>query len=374
MTASLTWPQVHAWRLGQHHLQQRAESQQLLEVVSRIGGVQAQLMPAAELALWARVDGLAAAGVADALWSERSLVKTWVMRGTLHLIAAGDLPLYVAARAAYTINRPPSYYRYHGVTPDELDAIIEGIPQVLSDVPLTREQLAEGVAERAGNPNLREVLLSGWGALLKPSAFRGDICFGPNQGQNVTFVLPGCWIGEWESPEPQRAIQEVARRYLRAFGPATTDDFARWFGLTAGQAKKVFRSLGDEITAVDVEAWPAWALAAILESLPDLDVTPVVRLLPQFDAYVLGVARDCEPILQAEYKSRVYRPQGWISAVVLVNGRMKGVWTYDRHGDQITLRVEMFEPPTAATIRGVEAEVERLGDFLNTRVGLVWEP
>jgi hypothetical protein len=52
---------------------------------------------------------------------------------------------------------------------------------------MTREQLADGIAKRADNPNLRGVLLSGWGALLKPSAFRGDLCFGPNQGQNVTF-------------------------------------------------------------------------------------------------------------------------------------------------------------------------------------------
>ena len=73
---SLKWHQVHAWRLAQHRLQQRAESQQLLDVVTHIGGVQAQLMSAPELALWARLDGLTVAGVEDALWRERSLVKT----------------------------------------------------------------------------------------------------------------------------------------------------------------------------------------------------------------------------------------------------------------------------------------------------------
>ncbi|HET7090701.1 MAG TPA: hypothetical protein VFL17_18870 [Anaerolineae bacterium] len=90
------------------------------------------------------------------------------------------------------------------MTPAELDAIIEGIPQTLNDVPMTREQLADALAKRARKPKLREVLLSGWGALLKPSAFRGDVCFGPNQGQNVTFVRPSQWIGEWRPVEPQR--------------------------------------------------------------------------------------------------------------------------------------------------------------------------
>jgi len=135
----------------------------------------------------------------------------------------------------------------------------------------------------------------------------------------------------------------------------------------------VFHSLGDEITAVDVDDWPAWALVAKLESLPEPDATPVVRLLPQFDAYVLGISRDCEPILAAEYKSRVYRPQGWISAAVLVDGRLEGVWSYDRQGNQVAVQVEMFAPPTAAIKRGVEAEAARLADFLNAAVELFWK-
>src|SRR3990172_8621004 len=108
--AALSWRQVNAWRLSQHSLLQRAEHRQLLEVVTRLGGVQAQLMSAAELALWARVDGLAPGDVQNALWRDRTLVKTWAMRGTLHLLTASELPLYVAARSAHTIHRTPSYY------------------------------------------------------------------------------------------------------------------------------------------------------------------------------------------------------------------------------------------------------------------------
>jgi hypothetical protein len=137
--------------------------------------------------------------------------------GTLHLLAARDFPLYVAARSEQLarVRHPPSYYQYHGVTPDELEAIIDNIPLVLTDEPMTREQLASGIAERAGRPNLREVLLSGWGALLKPSAQRGDLCFGPNQGQNVTFVRPADWIGKWQPLEAGPALQEIARRSER---------------------------------------------------------------------------------------------------------------------------------------------------------------
>lgn len=367
---TLAWEQVNAWRLAQHHLLERAERRQLLDVVTRIGGVQAQVMSAAELALGARVDGLRPVDVRDALWRDRSLIKTWLMRGTLHLLTAGEFPLYVAARSTQLarIRRPPSYYKYHGVTPEELDAIIQGIPNVLTDDPMTREQLAAALAGQADSPGLRDVLLSGWGALLKPSALRGDLCFGPSQGQNVTFVHPGRWLAASPPVDAVVALKEIARRYLVAYGPATPEDFARWWGFESGpaQAKKLFRSLGDEIEAVDVEGWQAWALAPTLEQMKAIEAPRTVRLLPAFDAYVIGLPRDCEPVLPGVYKSRVYRPQGWISPVVLVDGRMEGVWAYEVKASRIVVRVEMFAPPPAAAVqRGIEAETQRLGAFLD---------
>jgi uncharacterized protein YcaQ len=365
---SLTWEQVSSWRLRQHHLLERASPKQLLEVVSAVGGIHAQMTSAAELQLWARMDGISPNDVQEALWEKRRLVKTWAMRGTLHLINARDFAIYIAARAAFTIKRPPSYYTYHGVTPEELEAIKEGIPHTLNAEPKTREQLAEALAGWAGSPQLREVLLSGWGALLKPSAFRGDLCFGPNQGQNVTFVLPRSWIGDWQSVDPQEAMQEMARRYLQVYGPATVDDFAHWWGLQGGKAKKVFQGLGEEIQAVEVQGWEAWALAESLPEMQKLDRDHCVRLLPNFDPYVIAAARHSSYLLDEQNRGRVYRPQGWISPVVLVDGRMEGVWDNDKGSSGVTVRVEMFTPPSPRIKQGVEAEGERLEKFWDTEV------
>lgn len=377
--ASLTWDQVQAWRLTQHYLLDRAEPQALIEVVRRIGGVQAQLMTAAEWSLGVRIETLKGADVQSALWYERKLIKTWAMRGTLHLLAASELPLLVAARQAVTIHRPPSYYTYHGVTPQGAQAILEAIPQVLGADPLTREQLAHGIAEHAAMPELCEVILSGWGALLKPSAFRGDICFGPNQGQNVTFVQPRYWIPSsitngWQSSiDPEAALQEMARRYLNAYSPATSDEFARWWGIQPAPAKKVFRSLEDEIEAVEVEGWKAWVLKGALEQMRSLAASPSVQLLPQFDALILGISRDCEPILPGEYKSRIYRPQGWISAVVLINGRIKGTWEYKQERTRAVVTVNLFALPPGQIEEGIRAEAERFGRFLDQEVELVYD-
>jgi hypothetical protein len=363
-----TWDQVNAWRLRRHFLLERADRSALLDVVTRLGGVHAQLMSAAELILWARMEHLAAEDVQNALWQERVLVKTWAMRGTLHLLTREDFARQVAARSTLKARRPPSWFTYHGVTPDDLTAILVGVPATVGAQPLTREQLADAVAKRADKPHLREVLRSGWGALLKPAAFRGELCFGPNQGQNVTFVRPVAWLGDWEIGEIEGALAEIAQHFLGVYGPATVDEFARWFGCEPGDAKRAFRALDDAVVEVTVAGWQAWALTSSLEAMQTTESVHVVRLLPYFDPYTLAVARHAHFLLPAAYKGRIYRPQGWIAPVVLVDGQLAGVWEYEQKRTQVRIEVELFAPPTVTLKQGLEAEAARLGDFLGTGV------
>ena len=368
----LNWEQVTAWRLQQHYLLHRAGHKQMLSVVSRLGGVHAQLMSAAELQLWARVESLSPAEVQNALWDERTLVKTWALRGTLHLLAADDFPLYVAALSTLRHFRRGSWQKYHGVTLDELEALMEGVRTTLNGSGITREQLAKTLAERTNMPKLSELLRSGWGALLKPAAFQGYLCFGPSEGQNVTFVQPAAWLGEWTPVEPQAALQEVARRFLNAYGPATVDEFARWFGLEPSDAKRVFRSLGDEIEEIEVEGWKAQALASSIGQMQKLNPPDVVRFLPHFDPYTLAVARHSQHLLSDKHKGRVYRPQGWISPVVLVNGRIEGIWEYEKLRSKIVVTASLFEKSTQALQQSIEAEAARLGQFLGAEVEVVF--
>lgn len=367
----LTWDHVCAWRLARHSLAPRAGGDPV-GVIGRICGLQAQLMPAAELALWARTEPGAPSPLPAALWRERTLAKTWLMRGTLHLVPAADLPLYAAARQAFAAKRPPSYYRYHNIAPAELAAIEAGVRAVLSDEPLTREELADALARHAGNDALRETLRSGWGALLKPSAAAGDLCFGPNRGQHVTFVRPERWLGAWERMEPQAAILEVARRYLRAYGPATAEDFGRWFGLTPAEGKRVFRNLGAGLAPVEVGGAQAMALAETLDELAGAaPAGPAVNLLPGFDPYVIALLRQ-EALLDPALRDQVSRPQGWIAPVLLIDGRMAGVWDTERRRDATTALVTPFRPLAAAERAAVEREAERLGPALGAAVDLAF--
>lgn len=371
---SLTWNQVSAWRLAQHGLAPRLKGPALVEMTSRLYGIHAQVMSAAEMALGARIEGLTPPDVQSALWQDRTVVKTWAMRGTLHLLAADDLPLHAAAR---TIDpRRWIDFESHGISEAQAQAFLEAVPEVLSSEPMTRDQLAAAVINQVGLPALGELIVaSRWSTPLKLFAFRGDLCFGPNQGQNVTFVNAKKWLGKWDAVDPEAAFQEIARRYLHAYGPLTPHHFARWWNEgRVNVAQNVFRQIKDELEPVNVEGWQALALRSTIEPMQEAAVSGVVRLLPMFDAYVLDIGRMGEPILSEQYWNRVFRQQGWTTAVVLTDGIIKGVWDYKTQDAQTTVTVELFDPPSKLIENGIETEATRLGGFLNTRVILHYGP
>jgi hypothetical protein len=373
---ALKWHQVHAWRLSQHGLSPRLFSGDVVEAVRRTAGIQAQVMSAAELALVTRVEGLSAHEIRSALWPDHSLVKTWAMRATLHVLETRDLPLYVAALSFRQFRNWSAHAAYYGLSPAQHEAFLSAVPQVVGSQPMTREHLASALAKRTGMAHVRDVILSSsWGTLLRQSALRGDLCFGPNQGQHVTFVNPRAWMGAWPSIEPEQALQELVRRYLRAYGPATAADFARWCWDGGGrvQAKQLFGSMNEELEEVEVEGWRAVALRATLEPMHHLEPAETIHLLPLFDAYTIGMPRDREQLLSLSSKSLVFRPAGWISAVVLVNGSIQGVWHSTPRRSQTVVKVQLFRSPTAVIQQGIEAEAERLSDFFKTKVVLEYE-
>jgi Winged helix DNA-binding domain len=357
MTA-VSLDQVRGFRLARQHLDRRAPAGSLLEVVRALCGVHAQLASSAELALWARIEGLERDEVREALEERRSLVKTWAMRGTLHLVTPDDLGLIVAVLGPRWDNPGGAWLRGHGVPEEHFEAIVRLVPRAVGAKPKTREELADRLAE-VGGPELRERLLSGWGALLKPSAHRGDLCFGPNRGRNVTFVRPDRWLRGFRAAEPEEAHRELTRRFLAGYGPAAADDFARWVGLRGAQPKRMLAALGDEAVEFEVDGGAAFALAADLDALRSAGRPEGVRLLPAFDPYVVG-SRPRSQLVAQSHEAKIFRPQGWISPVVLVDGVAVGTWKHERG----RVELELFGRITKTAQRAVDDEAERVRDFL----------
>src|SRR5690242_4632233 len=227
---SLTWDEVFARRLARQHLAEPAPRARLAAVVSAVGGVQAQVSTAAGLAIGARVADVTQWGVREELWQRHGLVKTYSLRGTLHLHPADEMPLWTAARRALPDWREGRWRAAYGLEPERADAVLAAMADALDGRCLTRAELADAVAERAGSW-ARERMASVWADLIGMGFEAGLLCFGPSRGSSVTFARLDQWIGRGEEEiDPDTALATICRRYLAAYGPATHRDFAEWFG------------------------------------------------------------------------------------------------------------------------------------------------
>jgi Winged helix DNA-binding domain len=329
-------------------------------------------MGSAELTLWARLDGLEPGAVAAALWEDRTLVKTWAMRGTLHLLPAAELGLWLAGLSTYRHYLKPAWLRAFGISAPELEALIDAVGEALAGEPLTRAELAGAVVARTGDEGLREKLQQGFGAYLKPAAFRGRLCFGPGDGPRVRFTRPDVWLGHpIERPEAEAALREIARRHLAVHGPATREDLRRWWATTPAAAGKLLRSLEGAVE-VEVDGERLWMLAEDATAAAGLGPASGVRLLPAFDQYVVAATLQAERFLDGPFRDRIYRPQGWLSPVLLVDGVMAGVWRHERKGRRLAVSVEPFRRLGASRRAAVEAEAERLADYLGGELELTF--
>jgi Winged helix DNA-binding domain len=372
----LTWEQVAAWRVERQYLARRAPAGRMLAVASRLCGLHAQVLSCAELMAWARVEGLKRGTVQRALWEERTLVKTWAMRGTLHLLPSADLPVWHGALSTSRRYQRPALWRRFGLTMAEMDSLTKAIGTALDGRVFTREELAREVGRITGSAAFaKKLALGGWGTILKPAAFCGGLCFAPSVGQRVRFTRPSSWITTALPPMGiQTATAEVTRRFLTVYGPGTYHDLARWWGSGGlANARQWIATLREDVVPVDVKGEQAWMLAADAREALELPAIRSVRLLPAFDQYVIAASRHADHLLDGAPRSRVYRPQGWVSPVLLVNGMMQGVWRHEVQGSSVGLLIQPFVKLPAWVRRAAEEEAERLAAFFDSKLRLVWE-
>jgi hypothetical protein len=363
VSATITWPQALAWRMGRQFLEPVGEHS-VVDVSRRLCGVQAQVASSAELAIRLRQSTSRSGDVARALADGR-LLKTWAMRGTLHLLTPDDGAAFLAMLAAGRAWERPSWQKYFGVTPAQIDALRDAVDTILEGRALTREELIAAVVERPGLDHVGEALASGWGTLLKPLAWQGVLCFGPSQGNRVTFMRPRDASRRWAGvPAVEVAAPAAIVAYLGAHGTATTEAFGNWLAggyFGTRRLRDWFAELGHRLVAVDIEGRTAWLLAEHLDELAATRPTSAVRLLAGFDQYVLGPGTADEHVVPTARRSTVSRQSGWISPAVLVDGVVRGTWELADDVVRVTWFGEAGRPPRTK----LGAEVERLAGILD---------
>lgn len=354
----ISWPQALAWRMRRHEIDPSGHLP-VDGVVRRLAGVQAQVASSAELAIRVRSDAVPAGGVADAL-GRGDLIKTWAMRGTLHLltpeVAGPTLSLLASGRPW----ERPSWQRYFGMDPATMERFRDVVIEALDGRTLTREQLIEVVVTKPGMEHLDERLRSGWGTLFKPVAWQGGLCFGPQAGNRVTFQRPDQASPRWKGiPDPEVAGPRALIAFLDAYGPSTPNGFRNWLSRGVIPAKRVkgwIDELGDRLTAVDLEGETAWVPTEHADDLARSKPSNAVRLLGGFDQWVLGPGTDDGHVTPAGRRTAVSRTAGWIVPVAVVGGVVNGTWEQDGR----SVRIAWFREAGAAPRRELKAEVERL--------------
>jgi len=376
--ASVTRDQVNAFQLSRHYLLEHAPTKSLLSVAFDMTGAQAQLLSAAQISLGARVHNLKLEDIEDAV-EKRKLVKSNCMRRTLFLVPSKHLATFVrgsARRAQKEIN----WALKKGVPERTIDKVIDATLNVL-DEPLTRPEIAERVS-RALGVQKKDVHGGGWGSnrklaavpvghlnypivyLLHVVAARGIICYGDYQDNEPTFVRADAWIPKWKDLTQEEAEGKLLRKYLQAYGPATEADYAIWCGLSQTEAREIWSREAASLTTVDVERQSATILQKDLNELMNSSFErPHVRLLPYFDVYLLG-HKDRQHIVDKKHQPKVFRPQGWISPVILINGRVAGVWKHTQEKDRLVVKVEKFKSMPKRITTAIQEEAQDLGRFL----------
>jgi len=324
--------------------------------------LQAQDLDATRLQVRPRSRSLTAADVTRAC-DAGDVVRTWLMRGTLHLVPAEDVAWLLRLLGPMVERRDRRRREALGLDDALCERALRALPQVLADGPLTRGALVSALARhRVRLPPERQAPAH----LVLLAATRGIVCRGPDADREPTFTLLEQWVPAADGPDGPRAAAELARRHLAAYAPVGAADLAAWAGIPIGAARRGLADLGDDAREVATARGPLWVPA----DQPEPASRTAWRLLPAFDAYLLGYA-DRAAVLEAAHTSRVNAGGGWLHPVVVHGGRVAGTWRLRRRAAGHVAAVELFggRPDRAATA-ALEAEAGDLGRFLGAPVTL----
>ncbi|HYD98871.1 MAG TPA: winged helix DNA-binding domain-containing protein [Alphaproteobacteria bacterium] len=346
--------QALAFRLGRQHLLSFAPGG--LEAARTLLGAQAQVLSAAVLQLRARSRDVTAEWTERAIQRDRSLVRLWGHRSTLHLAAAPDLALLTAVRR----HAEPGYLRWltgEGLTAEQAEALVVAIGEAVVERPLSRAELAAALVPRLGEW-ARPWLLGSWGGAIKFACARGLVCHAGGDGEDersIRFARLDRWVALGDRPDPAAALAELLRRYLAAFGPAGPRDFAKFTGLPAEPLRAAFAAVAGELLPVSVDGGPAFVLAADEAALREAAMpSGHIAVLPLFDPWLLAHAGTAEA-LPPERRPQVFRTAGWISPVVLRHGRVVATWSHRRGARGWSVTVD----PWRRLGKGDRARIER---------------
>jgi hypothetical protein len=329
-----------------------------LEVARRICGINAQRGPTVYLSCWNRITHFRKEDLDTALYETKTLVKTWCMRGTVHVIPSDEIYLYMKAAS-------PALSR-------EVTAGFKRVCMRVADVleePLTKSEIKDRIH---GKTDVAEKDLNVWvSRAVRFLGYTGQVVYGTPLGKGITiractFVRTDCWLPASDSYShltQEEARKNLAAQYVSCYGPAAVQDFAYWAGLKVGEARDAFDSAGCLEFPMEPSQKRYFVRAGDTCAMPHEEGN--VSLLPQYDSYVMGHKYKSR-ILEEEYKSKVFLPLAEVAAVILRDGFIIGTWQMKKDRNSYLFHVDTFTDCEESEMSLIFEKVDEMAHFLGT--------
>lgn len=368
----LSSDEVRFLRTRAQYLYDQAEPESLREVVRSVCGINAQRPAAMMLSLRARIQGLEPNQVEEAIAESRYLVRTWAMRGTIHLLDAEEVNWMVVLLGPVFIGENKRRRSELGLGDDVAE---KGLKLVLAGMhgkePMTRWEAMDILKQEGFSLDRKSQAPI---HLIRYAALQGKVCLGPyRQNGEPTYVLLDQWVAgkKRQSKGPrEQLLGTLIGRYLKGYGPASVNDFAAWSGIPVTEVKEAWNSIiaSGDFVETSVEGRGMWFDAPSKELARTKSSKRTVRLLPAFDSYLLAYAnRDL--VVPKDRKKYIYHG-GQTLPGVAVDGEVAGTWRYERQGKRLVIDVSPFQPFDGQIKTLVSKEADDIGRFLGLPVSL----
>lgn len=328
-------------------------------VASLFGGMQAQDYASVKWAIGLRCRDATDSTIEQAI-ADKSIVRTWLMRGTLHIAAASDVRWMLDLLAPRLIARSARRCRQLELDDAQFAASQETLTTVLQENgQLTREEMMLALEEAGISTGGQRGYY-----MLRRAGLDGLICFGPVQDGQETFVLLDEWAPHGKKMERDEALAELAGRYFGSHGPATLKDFVWWSGLKVADARTALEMAETQLRQETLDGQTYWL--PLSTSIPK-EPSPAVYLLPAFDEYYLGY-RERSAVLDASYDQKAVSSGGVFRPMIVLDGQIVGVWKQSQKKDSVIITPTLFDSLTEAENQVLLAAAKRYGAFLGQSV------
>jgi hypothetical protein len=355
----MTLSSIAHQRLQQQHIAQ-FDFEKPEDVVSWMGAMQAQDYLGALWGVGLRTKNTSEAAIEKAL-ADRTIIRTWPMRGTLHFVAPADARWMLKTFTPRVIARSAGIYRQVGLdkkiftkSAKLLVAALEGGKQ------LTRKEVYE-VLERG---KIAATDMRGL-HILGHLAQEGLICFGARKGKQPTFTLLEEWIPAVKAKADDAAMAEFTLRYFTSHGPATVQDYAWWTGLTATEAKAAHELVKSSLVSETIQGITYWMTS---DHVATKTKSTGVYLLPGFDEYLVGYTNRTPAIDTTRFKQIAGNGNGILSSTIVINSQVVGTWKRTIQKETVTIETNPFESFTKTQKSAITAAAKRYSKFLDLEV------